>query len=121
MVTTGPGSKRAVAVNLTVGSELRGLVDAGGPGGVSEGATDTWSLVIDLVAWRTGSAVTKGKLRCEMPVSKPALKKLMDEVKPYSIVEARVKGLMTNGAALLESVEIFTGEDPELSRIRDDL
>ena len=108
-------------MNLTVGSELRGLVDASGAGGVSKGATDTWSLVIHLVAWRTGPVVTKGKLRCEMPVSKDALKELMNEVEPYSTVDARIKGLATNGAALLESLEVFTGEDPELSRIRDDL
>jgi len=103
------------------GKQLRGLVDALGSAGGSVGGTDRWSLVFHLAAWRGDKNLRREKLRCEMPVSKPALAEFMKLIRPYSIIEARIADVTPKGVALLETVRVFPGEDGELNNVKDEL
>lgn len=114
-------TKGNVHMPLQSGNQLRGLVDGLGSGGASVGNTDKWSLVFHLVAWRDDKNIRIEKLRCEMPVTKPVLADFMKLIRPYSIIEARIKDFTSNGAAVLEAVQVFAGEDGELTTVKDEL
>lgn len=106
---------------LQSGSQLRGLVDALGSAGASVGGTDKWSLVFHLAAWRDDKNVRVEKLRCEMAVTKAVLAEFMKLIRPYSMIEARIKDCTSTGTAVLETVEIFAGEDGDLTTVKDEL
>lgn len=106
---------------LMDGGQLRGLVGASGSAGCNAGGADGWSLVFHLVAWWDNGSLLKEELRCEMPVSKPELAEFMKLIAPYSTIEARIDNVTPKGIAVLESVQVFTGEDGEINQIRDEL
>lgn len=85
------------------------------------GGTDKWSLVFHLAAWRDDKNVRVEKLRCEMAVTKPVLAEFMKLIRPYSMIEARIKDRTSTGAAVLATVEIFVGEDGDLATVKDEL
>jgi hypothetical protein len=113
--------KGSYLMPLISGNQLRGLVDALGSAGGSVGGTDRWSLVFHLAAWQDEGALRREKLRCEMPVSKPALAEFMKLIRPYSIIEARIEDMTPKGAVVLEAVQVFAGEDRELNNVRNEL
>jgi hypothetical protein len=86
---------------------LIGLVDAFGSAGGSIGGTDQWSLIFNLAAWKQEGAVSEGKLRCELPVTKEELSNFMGAIKAYKIVEINVSVYTNTGAAVLKSVEVL--------------
>lgn len=101
--------------------KILGLVDASTAGGIPSPPPE-WSLVFHLAAWRypdSASATTESR-RCEMPVSQAGLRSLMQEVRPYGILEVEVAE--DSGKVLRLSRIMQIGiDDPELSRIAAEL
>jgi hypothetical protein len=105
-------------MQLMPGDTFRGLVNALGSAGASVAGTDKWCLAFHLAAWRENGQVETGRLRCELPVSKPELAEAMKLVRAYSIVEMRVAGLTTTNVVTVSSIETRVEDDVELANIR---
>lgn len=79
-------------------SDIVGLVDASGAGGVKHGDIQQWYLVLHLAAWKDRAGVFhKEMLRVEMPVLKDELSRYSKDIAPYDIIH--LKGRVTEHPA----------------------
>lgn len=79
------------------------LVGATGPGGSQSKGQKNWTLYLSLAAWReTGEPVVPKPIRLESPVTSASLNRLMNSVRPYSILS--VKGRLGKGSTGAETI-----------------
>lgn len=95
--------------------KIRGLVDAGGSGGV--GARSGWRLVFHLAAWRrAGAPVVVGKKRCELAVTESELDALMKRVLAYTVVDFEIRGALRGPTLRIRKLQIAP-DDPALRAV----
>ena len=70
---------------------ITGVVDAGGPAGVA-GQDGAWFLVLELEVWREPDGdICHEELRCEQPLDRAELDRVMETVQPHAVVRLEVQ------------------------------
>lgn len=97
---------------------IRGLVGAGGAGGLRTGPDDAWSLVVHFAAYRVDGVLQRVPLRCEAPMPRDAMREWMARLAPWTTLEADLVAPTRDGVAHLANLRAGGDEDAELAAIR---